>query len=260
MASGKRVDTGIHELEPMDLDNWLATSPRRLNRLAEALDCKTYLEIGVSEGITFNAVNVNTKTGVDPDFQFDWQALNDGETIRLLPLSSDDFFAQESENSRFDLIFIDGLHTYDQTYRDLQNALLHSHQGTVILIDDTIPIDVYSCSRNQEEAVRLREQATGVANLMWHGDTYKIMPLINLFHTAYQYCTIMDQGNPQTLLWRAKKPREIDPLASMSTLWSLESLAACDYLWMLRNLQLFHPVSEAEGLDRAAAGAQAPIP
>ena len=55
----------------MDLDNWLATSPRRLNRLAEALDCKTYLEIGVSEGITFNAVNVVTKTGVDPDFQFD---------------------------------------------------------------------------------------------------------------------------------------------------------------------------------------------
>ncbi|MEI6360004.1 MAG: class I SAM-dependent methyltransferase, partial [Synechococcus sp. ELA619] len=186
----------------MDLDNWLATSPRRLNRLAEALDCKTYLEIGVSEGITFNAVNVETKTGVDPDFQFDWQASHDGTHTRLLPLSSDAFFAKEPIGSRFDLIFIDGLHTYDQTYRDFQNALLHSHPGTVILIDDTIPIDAYSCCRDQDEAIRLRAQSTGIANAIWHGDTYKIMPLIHLFHTAYEYCTIIDQGNPQTLLWR----------------------------------------------------------
>jgi len=238
----------------MDLDNWLATSPRRLNRLAEALGCKTYLEIGVSEGITFNAVNVETKTGVDPDFQFDWQASHDGSSTRLLPLSSDAFFAREPIGSSFDLIFIDGLHTYDQTYRDLQNALLHSHPGTVILIDDTIPIDAYSCCRDQDEAVQLRAQSTGIINAMWHGDTYKIMPLIHLFHTAYQYCTIVDQGNPQTILWRAKEPREVDELASMTTFWSLENLAACDYLWMLRNPQIFNPVSEAEGLDRAVAG------
>jgi len=43
----------------------------------------------------------------------------------------------------------------------------------------------------------------------------------------------------------------------MTTFWSLENLAACDYLWMLRNPQIFNPVSEAEGLDRAAAGARA---
>ena len=240
----------------MDLDNWLATSPRRLNRLAQALGSKTYLEIGVSEGITFNAVNVETKTGVDPEFRFDWQASHDGTITRLLPLSSDAFFAQEPIESRFALIVVDGLHTYDQTYRDLQNALLHSHPGTVILIDDTIPCDAYSCSRDQDEAVQLRAQSTGIANGMWHGDTYKIMPFIHLFHTAYQYCTIVDQGNPQTILWRAKEPRKVDELASMTTFWGLENLAACDYLWMVRNIQLFNPVSEADGLDRAAAGAR----
>jgi len=238
----------------MDLDNWLATSPRRLNRLAEALDCKTYLEIGVSEGITFNAVNVETKTGVDPDFQFDWQASHDGTHTRLLPLSSDAFFAQEPIGSRFDLIFIDGLHTYDQTYRDLQNALLYSHPGTVVLIDDTIPCDAYSCCRDQNEAIRLRAQSTGIANAIWHGDTYKIMPLIHLFHTAYEYCTIVDQGNPQTLLWRAKEPRKVDALASITALWGMENLAACDYLWMLRNQEIFYPMSEEDGLGLAVAG------
>jgi hypothetical protein len=238
----------------MDLDNWLATSPRRLNRLAEALDCKTYLEIGVSEGITFNAVNVETKTGVDPDFQFDWQASHDGTHTRLLPLSSDAFFAQEPIGSRFDLIFIDGLHTYDQTYRDLQNALLYSHPGTVVLIDDTIPCDAYSCCRDQNEAIKLRAQSTGIANAIWHGDTYKIMPLIHLFHTAYEYCTIVDQGNPQTLLWRAKEPRKVDALASITALWSMENLAACDYLWMLRNQEIFYPMSEEDGLGLAVAG------
>ncbi len=241
----------------MDLEDWLATSPRRLNRLAEVLGCKTYLEIGVSKGVTFNAVNVETKTGVDPDFQFDWQASHDGIRTRLLPLTSDAFFAQEPTGSRFDLIFIDGLHTYDQTYRDLQNALLHSHPGTVILIDDTIPCDAYSCCRDQDEAIQLRAHGTGITNAIWHGDTYKIMPMIHLFHTAYQYCTIIDQGNPQTVLWRSKEPREVDELASMTTFWGLENLAACDYLWMLRNLQLFNPVSEEEGFNRLVAGALA---
>lgn len=238
----------------MDLEEWRATSPRRLNRLAEALGCQTYLEIGVSRGITFNAVNVEAKTGVDPDFQFDWQAIHDGANCRLLPISSDAFFAQEPAESRFDLIFLDGLHTYDQTYRDLQNALLYSHPGTFILIDDTIPCDAFSCGRDQMEAIRLREQAAGISDGRWHGDTYKIMPLINLFQTAYHYCTIMDPGNPQTLLWRGREPRTSDPLAAMNSLWSLENLAACDYLWMLRNLELFNPVSEEVGFARAIQG------
>ena len=241
----------------MDLSDWLATSPRRLNSLAEALGCKSYLEIGVSQGVTFNAVNVETKTGVDPDFQFDWQARHDGVKTRLLSLGSDQFFAEEPAASCFDLIFIDGLHTYDQTYRDLQNALLHSHPGTVILIDDTIPVDAYSCCRDQDEAIGLREQSTGIANAMWHGDTYKIMPFIHLFHPAYHYCTLIDQGNPQTLLWRGAQPREVDPLASMNTLWSLDNLAACDYLWMRRNFQLFNPVGEGEGLAMAVNGSRA---
>ena len=42
----------------------------------------------------------------------------------------------------------------------------------------------------------------------------------------------------------------------MTAFWGLENLAACDYLWMVRNIQLFNPVSEADGLDRAAAGAR----
>ena len=237
------------------LEAWLATSPRRLNRLAEALGCRTYLEIGVSKGVTFQAVNVETKTGVDPDFQFDWQADHDGAGTRLLPVTSDAFFAQEPIGSQFDLIFLDGLHTYDQTYRDLQNALLHCHPGTVILIDDTIPFDAYSCCRDQDEAIQLRGQSTGVADAHWNGDTYKIMPLIHLFHTAYQYCTIVDQGNPQTLLWRSSQTREVDALASMSTLWSLENLAACDYLWMRRNQALYNPIDEATGLQQAIDGA-----
>ena len=238
----------------MDSEEWLSTSPRRLNRLTEALNCKTYLEIGVSTGVTFAAVNVAAKTGVDPDFKFDWQSSHDGECTRLLPVRSDDFFAQEPVSSRFDLIFIDGLHTYDQTYRDLQNALLHSHPGTVILIDDTIPHDVFSTCRDQEEGVMRRAQATGVRDWSWHGDTYKIIILIHLFHTAYHYCTLMDHGNPQTLLWRGARPREIDPLVSMNSFWSLENMGACDYLWMLRNLELFNPMGEEEGLKRVIAG------
>ena len=47
-------------------------SVRRLNRLAEALSCRTYLEIGVFKGETFLAVDVASRVGVDPEFRFDW--------------------------------------------------------------------------------------------------------------------------------------------------------------------------------------------
>ena len=67
-------------------------SVRRLNRLAEALSCRTYLEIGVNKGETFLDVNVASRVGVDPEFRFDWSSYHGKDGIKLHQCLSDTFF------------------------------------------------------------------------------------------------------------------------------------------------------------------------
>jgi len=100
----------------------------------------------------------------------------------------------------YDLIFVDGLHTFEQTYRDVLHALRHSHPGTVIAIDDTIPCDVLSASRSLGDCVGMRFSLTGVADSSWHGDTYRVIPLVTAFNNDLRLITLIDAGNPWTLI------------------------------------------------------------
>jgi hypothetical protein len=238
-------------------EEWGEASARRLNWLAKRLSCRTYLEIGVCTGKTFFSVDIKYRTGVDPSFQFDHNSFHDEDRIKLLNLCSDEFFSALPADEIYDLIFLDGLHTYDQTYRDFQNALLHSHPDTVLLIDDTWPCDVFSTIRDMSSALKLRQSLTRGSDTRWHGDTYKIIPLLALFHTSYQYATIIDRGNPQTLVWR-KKPSDAERpaeqffgLEMMQPFLALENLAACDFLWFIQNHTLYHPMTEEEALAAA---------
>lgn len=235
---------------------WIEASARRLNILAGRLGCSSYLEIGVSTGQTFLQVSVEDRTGVDPYFRFDHQSHHDGIKTKLIATTSDAFFQELDPRQKFDLIFLDGLHTYDQTYRDLQNALLHSHERTVILIDDTWPCDVFSTSRDMAITQSLRLKTSGSGDQRWHGDTYKVVPLLRLFHTDHQYATIIDRGNPQTLLWRKQHRANVIKAAQTDPHWTqaflaLENLSACDYLWFLQNQNLYKPVKEDEALVKA---------
>lgn len=223
-------------------------SVRRLNRLAEALSCRTYLEIGVFKGETFLHVNIASRVGVDPEFQFDWSSHHGKDGIELHQCSSDAFFDSLDPGTTYDLIFVDGLHTFEQTYRDILHALRHSHAGTVIAIDDTIPCDVFSASRSLEDCVRMRHSVTGVFMESWHGDTYKVVPLLSVFNSDLRLITLIDAGNPWTLIWRPPIPRAEDELRTMQAMWAVQNLGAADYLWFLGNLSLYAPVSEEDGL------------
>jgi len=227
----------------------MTTSARRLNRLAAELGCRSYLEIGVETGQTLLQVASPERTGVDPTFQFDWQMHDNRDGIQLHECSSDDFFASLDPEIRYDLIFIDGLHTFEQTYRDILQALRHSHHRSVILIDDTVPCDVFSTCRDQEQCVNMRRQFGGSDDIFWHGDTYKVIPLLSVFHCDMQLLTIGDGGNPQTLLWRPSQPLREDPLRTMQAMWAVQNLAAADYLWFLENRSLYNPTSEQAALQ-----------
>tara|TARA_B110000503_G_C7151579_1_gene415442 strand:+ start:1847 stop:2575 length:729 start_codon:yes stop_codon:yes gene_type:complete len=110
--------------------------------------CK-YLEIGTFQNETFNTIPLplHNKFGVDP---------NSGGNIRL---SSDDFF-QKNKN-KFDVIFIDGLHTYEQCQKDVINSLNFLNENGFILIHDLLP-------KNKFQAQVPRKQD------IWNGDVWKV--------------------------------------------------------------------------------------
>lgn len=92
-----------------------------------------YLEIGVFGGLTLKDVNAKIKDGVDTENYCECHAVN-------YKMTSDDFF-KDYIDKKYDVIFIDGLHTAIQVSKDLKNSLLHLNKdnGGLILFDDVYP-------------------------------------------------------------------------------------------------------------------------
>lgn len=96
-----------------------------INDIIRQIHAQTYLEIGISCGSNFAAIHCNQKVGVDPD---------SNARAATFHLTSDDFFALNCDT--FDVIFIDGLHHWEQVRRDMENALsCLSHHGVIVCHD-----------------------------------------------------------------------------------------------------------------------------
>jgi hypothetical protein len=111
-----------------DID-WSRTNFNRIaviNLLCAGQGCENYLEIGCRTNECFDAVIARNKIGVDPE---------SGGTHRL---TSDQFFS-ECGDGKFDIIFIDGDHTYEQVRRDVINSLRHISVGGWIVLHDMFP-------------------------------------------------------------------------------------------------------------------------
>ena len=184
----------------------------RIGYLAALRNARSYLEIGVRAGDTFFNIAAPLKVAVDPMFQFD-PADHAEPGAYYFSLPSNIFFRKlkrgelgiksERDPLTFDLIFIDGLHTYEQSYRDFLNSLDFAHENTVWVLDDTIPCDEFSAIPDMEASFAARKEA-GARGLPWHGDVYKTVLAIHDNHPEFSYCTLMGE-NPQTVVWRAEK-------------------------------------------------------
>jgi hypothetical protein len=111
----------------------------------------SYLEIGCDNDRVFSKIKVPFKIGVDPV---------SGGNYRD---TSDNFF--KINKKTFDIIFIDGLHDYDQVLRDITNSIKFLNNGGIILIHDTLPSSVH-------------QQATLRYKKIWNGDVWK--SIVNL--------------------------------------------------------------------------------
>ena len=129
----------------------------------------SYLEIGVRNGENYFAINAKRKFGVDPNYFFAKRALlkswlkKSNRTQRMFRCTSDHFFlhhaAQVCEEGEFDLIFIDGMHTYEQSLQDAVNSLNFLKRDGRIVFHD--------CNPWSEESARPHIPSGKVS---WNGD------------------------------------------------------------------------------------------
>lgn len=92
--------------------------------VSKKADC-AYLEIGCAANDLYDSVPALNKVGVDPQ---------NGGNVRK---TSDDFF--QTNESFFDVVFIDGLHTYAQLRRDIIYSIRFLKPGGWIAFHDMLP-------------------------------------------------------------------------------------------------------------------------
>ena len=128
---------------------------------------KKYLEIGCDNDENFSKIKIENKVGVDP---------LKGGTLRI---TSDEFFKKNKDY--FDIIFLDGLHTYEQTIKDIDNSLKFLKEKGVIIIHDCLPKKIWN-----QIVPRLYGH--------WNGDVWKAIVHTRTYENVDTYTLKADHG------------------------------------------------------------------
>lgn len=178
-----------------------------LNKLLSIFENPTYLEIGVNKGDTFSKIIAQRKVAVDPHFTFDViDSANHAPNTVFHEIESDHFFSRIAKRyNRFDVIFIDGQHTFEQTLRDFCNSIMFLADDGIIVIDDVCPSSYHAAMPNLAASFELRRHLH-LQDRDWMGDVYKLVFFIETFFPQFNYATIKETHG-QTVVWRA--PRHI---------------------------------------------------
>ncbi|MEZ0471430.1 class I SAM-dependent methyltransferase [Luteimonas salinilitoris] len=182
--------------------------------LLSLFDRPRYLEIGVNRGETFHDVIAHEKVAVDPKFLFDVdRARTTVQGATYHEVTSDEYFGSiVRPEERFDVIYLDGLHTSEQTLRDFMSAILFLREDGVILIDDVRPPTYVASLPNRKNFFKVR-QFLGSDKKSWMGDVYRLVYFIETFAQQFAYRIIAD-NHGQAVIWR--KPRKIVPHRTIS--------------------------------------------
>ena len=149
--------------------NW-ESFPRRydiINKIIIKRNYTSYLEIGCFKDETFNQINIKKKIGVDPV---------SGGNLRM---TSDKFFIENKE--KFDLIFIDGLHVYEQVIKDIFNSIKVLKENGIILVHDCLPRKLW-----YQTPTRMSDT--------WNGDVWKAIVECRTLENIDTYTCLADEG------------------------------------------------------------------
>lgn len=190
--SGKKIMNNTHYLDVQRMNHReISKAPSRTEIINFLLSLsqgdKHYLEIGVrNPDDNYNNIQADTKYSVDPGDEFKENPVN-------FKLTSDAFFKKLSENEilsneiKFDVIFIDGLHLAEQVDKDIKNALKYiKNDGFVVLHDCNPPSEWHARESHQY----LNTPAHGY----WNGTVWKAFLKWRSNPTVNSCCIDSDWG------------------------------------------------------------------
>ncbi len=158
------------------------TRSELINLIIKKSNYKSYLEVGVNipeaPGWNFGTINAEIKNSVDPE-----------KKARATYLMTSDEFFDKTIKIKYDVIFIDGLHIFEQAYRDITNSLKWLNENGTIIVHDCNPV---------LEITQRRKRASET----WHGDVWKAILKLRMEEpdvTIYtvdtdQGCTVIQKG------------------------------------------------------------------
>lgn len=157
-----------------------------LNKLIDKCKYNSYLEVGVQfPRSNFDKVKVDEKISVEPFPKSGIQPTFVG--------TSDEYFESIDVSVTFDLIFIDGLHHYEQVLKDIDNSLNHLSDGGSILCHDCLPRSKKMQERNDHGG----EWTGGVWKAMFYLMSDRSDLDVKIIDTDYG-CGLIQRGSQKT--------------------------------------------------------------
>ena len=182
-----------------------------INLLIAKTSAKKYLEIGVEDGDSINAIKCAKKHGVDP-----------ASRNATHHQTSDEFFEMLNKSYKYDVIFVDGLHVADQAERDIVNSLEHLNDNGYIVVHDCNPPTAW----HQRPYAEARKNGCR----KWNGDVYKAIVRLRATRNDIDVCVVdIDWG---CAVIRKTEPNDNNLLKDAKT-----TLDEIEYEWFAQNRQ-----------------------
>lgn len=155
-----------------------------INYFIKYRNYRTYLEIGVYDGINFMNVDCSEKIGIDPSFA----KLHTSARPYCVRMTSDEFFNSIPTDQLFDIIFIDGDHTYEQVVKDIANSKKHLSANGVIIMHDVYVFDEKQTVYNNDSVYMGTTYQAFIQQVMMN----EIKHMYNVYYTGIDLTGVID--------------------------------------------------------------------
>lgn len=155
-----------------------------INYFIKYRNYRTYLEIGVYDGINFMNVDCSEKIGIDPSLA----KLHTSARPYCVRMNSDEFFNSIPTDQLFDIIFIDGDHTYEQVVKDIANSKKHLSVNGVIIMHDVYVFDEKQTVYNDDSVYMGTTYQAFIQQVMMN----EIKHMYNVYYTGIDLTGVID--------------------------------------------------------------------
>jgi len=194
---------------------------------------RKYLEIGTNKGGSLLPMRCSEKFAVDPGFKLPLQSLIKWYVLnptnfrnRYFRETSDDFFRNRDsmlkELGQVDIFLIDGLHTFEQSLKDVLNALKYLNPAGLIVMHDCYPPDKIAATPAQSIDLA-KEVVKDAWKNAWCGDVWKTIVYLREMHADDLDVAVIHVDFGLGIV-RKKSTRHLDLKIDQATLQKIKNL------------------------------------